>query len=351
MFGARVTMDHDIAPAAARSLLHKTSAFAIVVALGLTSAACGGGGERPGSAGPPAPAPAPPAPPPPPPPAPEVRPFASRAGDEYSAVGTVIVSKVSYTTDDQNRPKLTSIDPPHFIGIPGEEGIGITYLGPNSYVFNFNGFGGPGFGPQSLHDSTAEFDRYVMPVSDGFTSILELAKPGVGVDLTYASFGNLTETLSGSSSSSDAFITYFAVGSVTPEAQVPTTGSASYSGIADGLWFDGGTIRRLYGSSASLSANFATGAITSTLVLRGHDNALGDFTSGPTTSLGTFTGTGRISEWSSAHFDGSYAPSAGYSGGFAGNFYGPSAEEYGLSFQLTGPEGSSAFGVAVGAED
>lgn len=174
-----------------------------------------------------------------------------------------------------------------------------------------------------------------------------LPKKGAGITLTYMSFGSYGFLTTGGTNS-ELTLSFLAIGSRTPASQMPTTGTARFSGIVDGLWVDGATSRRLYGSTATLTADFAAGRVTSVLALTGRDNPFGDFQSAPATSLGTFTGTGTIS---AAGFAGSYGAAGGYSGPFSGHFYGPGAEEYGLGFSLTGGANQTAIGVAVGKRD
>jgi hypothetical protein len=193
-----------------------------------------------------------------------------------------------------------------------------------------------------LEGSSSEFDVFI----NSALYSLELARTDVGISLTYSTFGSLTH-LTTCPLGCSADISFLTIGSRTPAGQMPTTGSATFIGIADGLWVDGAATRRLYGSPATLTANFGTGQLTSILELRGHSDPFGNFAAAPTTVLGTFTGTGTIS---GATFSGIYGATAGYSGPFAGNFYGPVANEYGLSFGLTGGPGQSVVGVAVGKQ-
>jgi hypothetical protein len=215
------------------------------------------------------------------------------------------------------------------------------FRAPDSYEVEFGGFGGPAWGPSDLDRKTTKFDVFSRDWVD-YADLLEIARPNAEIELTYTSFGVVTELYS------TPTITFFAVGSRTPQAQMPRTGTATFSGIADGYWIDGSTTRRLYGSKATLSADFAAGQVTSRLELRGHGDAFGAFSSAPTSPLGDFVGSGPIS---GAAFSGSYGTSGGYGGTFVGAFNGPAADEFGLAFQLQGALGQKAFGVAVGKRD
>jgi hypothetical protein len=261
----------------------------------------------------------------------------------YTARHASVTANVSLQQLAGGQARVTSLNG---ITFGPTSGLGnISYEGPNSYSVEFGGFGGPAFRPADLAASTAAFDVFRTEPYPGYPSSianLEIARKDAGVNLTYTTFGNVIET---QDQIGRAQITYFVAGSSTPAARMPTTGTARFSGIADGLWIDGTTTRRLYGSIATLTANFATGGIISTLDLFGHADPFGEFLSAPTTPLGNFTGSGTIS---GATFQGVYGQVIGYSGAFAGDFNGPAANEFGLSFTLTGQPGQSAFGVAVG---
>ena len=309
------------------------------VALALGLGGCGGGGGGVNSTPPPS---VTPPPPPPPPASAALAPFPNGSIPTFyttshaSAVGEVRVERL-----DGGKARLTGVER---LSTIGSGGIGtFEYRGPNNYAVEFGGFGGPAFASGDQATSTTAFDVFRTSEQGSFAN-LELARAATGVALTYASFGNVVEFFD---QSSKAQITFFAAGSQTPRAQVPTTGSANFAGIADGLWTDGTTTRRLYGSPATLTADFGTGIVTSRLELRGHDDPFGNFLAAPTTALGTFTGTGAITSGGPL-FSGTYAPSAGYAGGYGGTFFGPAAGEFGLSFALTGSPGQAAIGSAVG---
>lgn len=311
--------------------------------LAIVLAGCGGGG---GSIGllPPPPASVAPAPAPVPPPAP-IPPFPNGSTPTfYSTTHASAVAQVRRETLEGGKSRVVGLDGISFLG---GNGIGnFEYRGPDSYAVEFAGFGGPAFGPDDKATTSTLFDIFhTKGLQDSFAN-LELIRPGTGVRLTYTTFGNVMQTFD---SPNNAEITFFVAGAPTPRGEVPTTGSASFTGIADGLWVDGATTRRLYGSPATLTANFASGQVTSRLELRGHADPFGNFSAAATTALGTFVGTGLIA--SSGSFSGSYGPAAGYSGSFGGKFYGAAASEYGLSFRLTGSSGQTAFGVTIGKKD
>ena len=85
--------------------------------------------------------------------------------------------------------------------------------------------------------------------------------------------------------------------------------------------------------------------MTTTLDLAGHSDPFGEFATAPTTSLGSFTATGTLSN---DHFSGPLAPSNGYTGAFYGNLFGVQAAEFGFDFLLNGSNGAIVEGATVG---
>lgn len=309
-------------------------------------AACGGAGGQVASAprppaGVPAPAPAP-SPGPAPAPAPSlVAEFPSASTPTYystSHVSSPVDAKLERFTDGTARVEAVAAST--FDGTPSLGNF--EYRGKDSYAVEFYGFGGPSFPASSKLASTAEFERFRTALQGGHFANLNLARLGAaGLDFTYSSLGNVLQSID---RPDHVEITFFALGSTTPASQMPRTGKANYSGIADGLWLDGPVTRRLYGSTAQLEADFARGELTSTLELRGRDDAFGNFGQAPSTLFGLFTGTAAIS---GSHFQGNYARTGGYAGTFSGQFFGPSAQEAGWAFRLTGAAGQTAFGAAL----
>ncbi len=313
----------------------RTPTLTGVMAASLSVAGCGGGGTLASIPTPP------PAPSPTPSPAAAVPPFPSASPPTtYNAENVTMGADITVQQLPGDKARVTGITNVKGIQDPNHVGLSLTYEGPDRYTLDYNGFGGPGFLPADVDGSTAEFDSFRKAAKGGYTENLELARKGVGITLTYMTFGNQTTI-----GPYDNTITFFAAGSFTSAAHMPTSGTANYTGVADGLWVDGGVTRRLYGSPASLTADFATGRVTSILDLRGREVTERIVVAAPTTVLGKFTGTGTIR---GAGASGSYAPTGGYSGSFSGGFFGPSAEEYGVAFKLTGGPNQSVLGVAVG---
>lgn len=323
-----------------RAQRHSCSRWRWLV-LSMLTAGCGSGGINsapPPIVGTPTPPSAPPA---------SVSPFPGSSPSTYFLTDEVTAAAAVQIDRSNGTARVTGVERLTNVLTPNRSHISVGYLGPDSYYVETNGFGGSGFLPVEREDSSPLFDTYRSKDKGGYVDILQVAKKGTGITLTYMSFGSYG-FLTTSGANSELTLSFLAIGSRTPASQMPTTGTARFSGIVDGLWGDGATSRRLYGSTATLTADFVAGRVTSILALAGRDNPFGDFQSAPTTSLGTFTGTATIS---AGGFAGSYDASNGYSGPFSGHFYGPGAEEYGLGFSLSGGTNQTAIGVAVGKRD
>ena len=83
-------------------------------------------------------------------------------------------------------------------------------------------------------------------------------------------------------------------------------------------------VETLIGGTATFSANFGSGAITTNLNLNKLDGG----------SIGTFAGTGQIQ--STNQFTGTFTSNTQFfsSGSFAGGFFGPAAAEMGYGFTI-----------------
>lgn len=296
---------------------------------------CGGsGGGGWGVASIPAPPPAPPSPAPTPTPTPAAATYSSFEGaTELSSFAFGLSGDFAATQAADGNYVITDFDYRPFEVGPGTNSYAFTQPSPGVFDMDTYGFGGSRF---ELADGGELFDQR------GYDNeILQVSKPGVGLDLTYTRFGNYSWGTSGS-----GYISFLALGVPTLDSDVPRTGTASYNGFVDGLWDDGDTTRRLFGSTATMSVDFGAGTLLTTLTLTGRDNPFGDFLNSPSTFLGTFFGSGTIA--SRNYFSGGFNQQAGWSGGFAGAFNGPQASEYGYVFGLTNSSGAVASGSAVG---
>ncbi len=141
----------------------------------------------------------------------------------------------------------------------------------------------------------------------------------------------------------------FTFGVQTLASDIPTTGTATYTGVAAGPAFlaNGDTGASLNGSTASLVADFSTGSIATALAL------VLTPTGGVQTPLDLVVGTGSLGAIKPG-FAGTLIGSGTVSGTFAGAFFGPQAAEFGYDFVVGGTTaggvGFSAIGGAVGTK-
>jgi hypothetical protein len=203
---------------------------------------------------------------------------------------------------------------------------------------------GYSFGPADSNSSVAEAEGgnfRVMegdPYGDGLI-ILVNSSNNSRIVLNYLSYG-LYFTRSGQPVSDQVTMIAFVFGTETPSGSMPLTGSATYRGIVDGVAFgfggNGGSQERLLGSTGSLTANFATGSVNTSLSLQAPAFA------------GTLSGSGTIGGGTS-YFDGSLSGKlngVGATGNFLGGFYGPNAVEAGYVFNAaTGNTSNPGIGV------
>jgi hypothetical protein len=184
--------------------------------------------------------------------------------------------------------------------------------------------------------------RFFDPVSGWGDTLIVLTNSSNNsrIVLSYLSYG-LYIPVNGPGVFNQPEVIAFIFGTETPAGNMPRTGSATYQGIVDGVAFDGAAALQqgLRGSTGSLTANFATGGVSTSLSLRAPD-----FT-------GALTGGGTIGAGTS-HFDGSLTGAlngTAATGSFLGGFYGPNAAEAGYVFNAaTGTPANPGIG-AVGA--
>lgn len=200
---------------------------------------------------------------------------------------------------------------------------------------------------KSPADSNAVVTSYNVR-SGNRTDQLVLFNPGSGntkLALTYTSYG-AWQRRTDDPTTADVARQYFVHG-VRQSATQPSTGSASYTTIVDGLWLTGGSAYNL-GGSGTVNANF------SALTLSTSMNVVGTSLDGQQAlQLGSFNGSGTIAALGGG-FSGNLAHQGTaddggvYSGGFAGAFFGPQGQEVGYTFSLTSPGGGVAAGAVVG---
>ena len=152
----------------------------------------------------------------------------------------------------------------------------------------------------------------------------------------YQSFG-IWGTGSGTGSGT---IGNLSVGAQTSGSAVPSSGTATYSGITGGRYVDG-TGSPFYTSSLmSASANFSSRSLS--FSTSGTEVTADLVTSSSAAAL-NMTGSLSYSAGSN-QFSGSVSTTSGLSGTATGRFYGPSAQEIGGSFLVNGAGGEGYAG-------
>jgi hypothetical protein len=165
-----------------------------------------------------------------------------------------------------------------------------------------------------------------------------------GVPLSYTRFANFFTGGTPAGFDGHAFV----FGVQTLASDVPTTGTATYSGLAGGsaILATGGPSLPFTGAS-SLTADFSTGSIATALTL------VISPVGGAPTLLDTLTGTGSLGAIKPG-FSGSLTGSGTVAGDFAGLFFGPQAAEFGYDFVVGGTNaagiGFTAIGGAAGKQ-
>ena len=167
--------------------------------------------------------------------------------------------------------------------------------------------------------------------------------------LNYSTFGFWQLSPSSSSTNNPVEVGWYAVGSKTGSTNVPSTGSANYSGKTDGaVVFNAKSTAYTFSGNAALAANFGTGTITGSLTgLNAYSvgNSSGQTNVGTLNDInltsGTISGDAFSGNAAAAATSGSAANLSGLSGSFRGNFFGPSAQEAGGTLYMTSGSGSS----------
>jgi hypothetical protein len=156
---------------------------------------------------------------------------------------------------------------------------------------------------------------------------------GPGLGWNYQSFGYWI----GETGPLTAAVDAVSFGTPTQFDAIPVSGTASYSGVAAGLYVDEIGWPSDYAASMSATADFGAGRSVSFSTTRSMILPLGAEDVIATPEL-DFAGTLSISAQSN-RFSGAVStldPSAGLSGTATGRFYGPTAQEIGGVFELMG---------------
>jgi hypothetical protein len=266
-----------------------------------------------------------------------------QAGEVLVAIANTLVLGSGYSGNYGADPSTISYD-----STSGK----YTIARERGYSGNFS------FGPSDQVSGSSSFTTY--KVHDDYDPDLTTKNVTVGlfktgannpqIALTYASYGFYNfPTLRSQPDSIDNYA-FFPFGNPTPVGSIPTSGSATYNGIVDGIYGDTTGIYRMSGTS-TLSASFAGQSLTTSMTFTGTNLASGG---APLVSQ-TYTGSAsfvqpvpNINGQFGGHLSSSQNP--GVSGQFIGSFYGPAAEEFAYSFRLfngTTSANATTFGVGV----
>jgi len=173
-------------------------------------------------------------------------------------------------------------------------------------------------------------------ISDG-TDRLHLTDYGEAYGLQYTEFGGWDV----STASDDVYsIGVWSTGNETLEADVPATGTATFTGGAQGYANVGGTAA-LFSGDASFSADFGNGSLTGNVtdiktaaIGSSSLQTMSGISFDGTINGGGFSGTADATvDPAGRAFD---VDLSGATGAFGGHFYGPDAQELGGSFTLEG---------------
>lgn len=285
-------------------------------------AACGGGGGTSGGVGS--------TPPPPPPPTVTYNSFGNLTTDQV-----IVLSGVTFRTNNTLGTSSTVVTARPFSNTPLRIGYNSATGGYTVQTQN----GSTSFLPADIDPNLTyngpAFTNYAKSATDRY-DFLSLYKPAGGGDdvpLTYTTLVSTTRVISDGATQSSQHDNMYGVGGFqTVSSDMPRAGSATYTGPLRGASVNGETIRGVFGQ-ARLMANFGAQTVQADLFLNG--------VTGSTIVVG---GTGTIQ----SNFFGGNLSGEGYSGAFDGSFFGPQAAEMGLSFLVTGSDGTKIGGAAAG---
>lgn len=220
--------------------------------------------------------------------------------------------------------------------LPLGNAVKVAYTAANdAYTLTATDGSTVSFEPTNVTASPApnvlRWDRTAGPVHDTFT----LTVPSVdGIALSYTIVGSW---LHSDGTAPLQTLNRLAVGGApTLAGDMPRTGIAAYSAALTGFAVRPGLAPFILGNSstATFSADFASNTVATSLVLAGTPAPNGT----SVTTFGTFNGTGTIST-TGPGFSGTLdSPDvSGATGGFAGAFFGPKAQELAYSWYATAP--------------
>jgi len=311
----------------------KIGGFGVLAACVLL-AGCGGGGGVNSTPTPP---------PPPPPPAPPLPLKMSATFDTATSVLSFNGLTRSYPDGNQQGGEATL----NGLSVTGRSSL-LTFsydAASGSYtVQNKDGSASFGAGDRKAdYAYTNIYSKTAVTTTDELTLYGNARTDTVAstpVTLSYTSYGLWARTDSAANLTTRS---YFLYGQSTGAANMPTTGTATYQMVASAQIFETNYVPstlRAIGGSATLSANFGSGTVSTVLTLPG---------SGFT---GIFNGSGSIG---ADQFNGTLTamnPGAVTTNGtFTGGFYGPGAKEAGYVFQIAVHNPDPYAGAAIAPMD
>jgi len=299
-------------------------------ALTLTLSACGGGGGGGGVES---------IPPPPPPPGGPVTIFASPSPGEFAIAGASVsgpggnLDTYDHATDRFGTVSSADRDQPH-----------IRYNAGGYYEIEM---------PGASWDRLVPYKGLVDPGPDNNYFQPQSVAQNYGYLATWNSrlIGYSYSELAGWGSRDAGRWGYVAFGDGTPAGGVPTSGSATYSGIVagsadvmvpDGLY--GGFDTSSIGGTVGLNFDFAKGTLDGSMTLSLND--------GSANNLGTFNFKDTVFSSGSTSYSGVFDTTVSGSNFFLGKFTGPHAEEtvgaWALPFHFSGDnQDHQAFGAWI----
>ncbi len=312
-----------------------------VLAICSTVGGCSGGSSDSAVGGPVGVAPAP-APSPSPSSTPTPTPSPTPAGPRFlgAAPGEVLAGTLACARDNdvvhdaQGRVTgLRSLSSGAKIG----NGLGLTYLGTDSYNLDVNGFGGSAFAPTDRVASTNRvYSQFLNPTQGEF-------------DIWQGDtmFGGPTFTTIGLDNSSG--LCFFAVGRGADG--LPQVQGDKHFLTLDGVGRVGDQTLRLFGSGGGMTVDIEAQEVVLELRLSGRDDPFGDFTTRPTKDITSATVTLRYDSRGAFGLSPLTATN-GYSGSITGFFTTPAANAVGgggagavFTFELRNAQGDAMFGA------
>jgi hypothetical protein len=197
----------------------------------------------------------------------------------------------------------------------------------------------------SAADSNTSYRTYSLTRPDNTVDEFVLFIPGEPTqNLSYVTFGTWN---SPNGSANNITLGTFVFGVRTSQSTIPTTGSATYTGITAGTLNEGNTLYNVAGDM-SMAVNFGTGAVNGAFSNMGRE----DLQTGDVSIWRDFTTTGTINS-STGLFSGTATTNdTALTGTFNGGFFGPvssgSPPEIGGGWSLSGSGNEQAVGGFVG---